>query len=159
MDTLYVRSGTEFREATTEEIITRAQVLISQHFRVGSDPISNPALTRTFLRLHLGTLGYEVFGMLHLDTRHRLIKVENLFRGTLDRAEIYAREVVHSVITHGSAAVILYHNHPSGIAEPSRADEAITQRLKAALALIDVKILDHLIVAETIFSFAEHSLL
>jgi DNA repair protein RadC len=159
MTTLYVREGAEYREAEPADILTRAQALISQRYRSGSPVLSEPRRREEFLRLHLGGRDYEVFGLLHLNTRHRLIAAEDLFRGTLDGASVYPREVVQSVIAHGSAAVILYHNHPSGIAEPSSADEALTRRLKAALSLIDVKILDHLIVAERIFSFAQAGLL
>jgi DNA repair protein RadC len=159
MTTLYVREGTEFHEAKADDVLTRAHALISQRYRSGSPVLANPERTQAFLRLHVGPKDYEVFGLLHLNTRHRLIAVEDLFRGTLDGASVHPREVVKSVIAHHSAAVILWHNHPSGLAEPSAADEAVTRRLTAALALIDVKILDHLIVAEKIFSFAEAGLL
>jgi DNA repair protein RadC len=91
-----------------------------------------------------------------LDSRHRLIAVENLFRGTINSASVHPREVVKAALAHNAAAVVLYHNHPSGLTEPSAADELITRRLKEALALIDVRVLDHLIVAESIYSFAEH---
>jgi DNA repair protein RadC len=94
-----------------------------------------------------------------LDSRHRLIAVENLFRGTINSASVHPREVVKAALTHNAAAVVLYHNHPSGLSEPSAADELITRRLKEALALIDVRVLDHLIIAESIYSFAEHALL
>ena len=159
MTTLYVREGSEFREAEPADILTRAQALISQRYRSGSPVLADPRRTEEFLRLHLGGRDYEVFGLLHLNTRHRLIAAEDLFRGTLDGASVYPREVVQSVIAHGSASVILYRNHPSGAAEPSQADQALTRRLKAALSLIDVNILDHLIVAERIFSFAEAGIL
>lgn len=95
--------------------------------------------------LHLGALDHEVFGCLYLDNCHRLIVVENLFRGTVDGASVHPREVVKAAIRHGAAASILFHNHPSGRASPSQADELITQRLKNALALIDVRVLDHLL--------------
>jgi DNA repair protein RadC len=159
MTTLYVREGAEYRDAEPADILTRAQALISQRYRSGSPVLSNPQRTEEFLRLHLGGRDYEVFGLLHLNTRHRLIAAEDLFRGTLDGASVYPREVVQSVLSHGSASVILYHNHPSGVAEPSQADQTLTGRLKAALSLIDVKILDHLIVAERIFSFSAAGLL
>jgi DNA repair protein RadC len=99
------------------------------------------------------------FGVLHLDTRHRLIAAEDLFRGTLSSSSVHPREVVKAALNHNAAALLLYHNHPSGISEPSAADELITRRLREALALIDVPVLDHLIVAESIYSFAEHGLL
>ena len=159
MTTLYVREGAEFREAESNDILTRAHALISQRYRTGAPVLSEPARTTEFLRIHLGAHDYEVFGLLHLDTRHRLIAIEDLFRGTLDGASVHPREVVQSVIAHRSAAVILYHNHPSGASEPSPADEALTRRLKNILGLIDVRVLDHLIVGERIFSFSTAGLL
>jgi DNA repair protein RadC len=159
MDPLYIRSGTKFRKATCEEVIAHAQALISQRFHKESAPLATPALTREFLRVHLGGLDHEVFGMMYLDSGHRLIKAENLFRGTLNIAMVHVREVLQSVLAHRAASVILYHNHPSGRAEPSLADEDVTQRIRRALALIEVKVIDHLIVAETVFSFAEAGML
>jgi DNA repair protein RadC len=94
-----------------------------------------------------------------LDGRHRLLAVENLFRGTISSSSVHPREVVKSALAHNAAAVVLFHNHPSGLTEPSAADELITRRLREALALIDVRVLDHLIVAESVYSFAEHGLL
>ena len=159
MTMFYVREGNAFREADARDVLDRARTLVHQRFRTGARVLSQPDRTREFLSLHLGDKGYEVFGLLHLDTHHRLIAVEDLFRGTIDGASVYAREVVASVIQHRSAAVICYHNHPSGSPEPSNADEQVTRRLREALSLIDVRLLDHLIVGETIFSFAEHGLL
>jgi len=121
--------------------------------------MAEPQRAKSFLRLHLGALDHEVFGILHLDNRHRLIAIEDLFRGTVDLAPVYPREVVKSVIEHKSTAVILYHNHPSGRPHPSSADEEMTRRVKEALALIDVPVLDHLIVGEQIYSFAEHGMI
>jgi DNA repair protein RadC len=159
MTTLYVRDQSGFREADATDVLDRAQALIAQRFRAGSPVLASPERTREFLRVHLGGLNVETFGMLHLDNRHRLIAAEDLFRGTLDRASVHPREVVKAVLAHNAAAVVLYHNHPSGLSEPSAADELITRRLKEALALVDVRVLDHLIVAESIFSFSEHELL
>jgi DNA repair protein RadC len=93
---------------------------------------------------------------LFLDNRHRLIEAVNLFYGTIDGAAVHPREVVKAAICHSAAACILFHNHPSGVSEPSQADELITRRLKEALALVDIRVLDHFIVAERIYSFAEH---
>jgi DNA repair protein RadC len=159
MTTLYVRDGAAFREAKADDILSRARALIAQRFRTGSPVLQNPTQTHEFLRIHLGARDHEVFGLLHLNTRHRLIAVEDLFRGTLDGASVHIRDVVQSVLTHGSASVIAYHNHPSGHAEPSQADELVTRRLREALALIDVRLLDHLIVAEKMFSFSQAGLL
>jgi len=159
MTTLYVRDESGFHEARPGDVLERAQALLAQRYRVGSPVLTSPALTREFLRMHLGACEHEVFGMLHLDSRHRLIAVENLFRGTINSSSVHPREVVKSALAHNAAAVVLYHNHPSGLTEPSAADELITRRLREALALIDVRVLDHLIVAEAIYSFAEAGLL
>jgi DNA repair protein RadC len=159
MTTLYVRDKSGFREAQTNDVLDRAKALLAQRYRAGSPVLTSPERTREFLRVHLGTCDRETFGLLHLDNRHRLIAAQDLFCGTIDRASVHPREVVKAVITRNASAVVLYHNHPSGLTEPSAADELITKRLNEALALIDVRILDHLIVAESIFSFAEHGLI
>lgn len=123
--------------------------------------LSSPGAVRDYLRLCLGRLPHELFAVLFLDAQNRLIRMEEMFRGTLTQASIYPREVVKQALTHNAAAVILAHNHPSGVAEPSRADEMITQALKQALSLVDVKVLDHFIVANNAppLSFAERGLL
>jgi DNA repair protein RadC len=159
VETFYVRSGSEFREATSEEIIAHAQELISQRFRKGSSPLANSDLTGAFLRLYLGALDYEVFGVLYLDTRRRLIAAEDMFRGTIDSTAVYTREIVKAVLKHGASSVILYHNHPSGIAEPSAADEAITRKIQRALESIDAEVADHVIIGENTFSFSKAGLL
>jgi len=159
MATLYVRDASGYREATAQDVITCAQGLIARRYRTGSPVLEAPQRTREYLRLHVGGLDYEVFGCLYLDSRHRLIAVENLFRGTVDGASVHPREVVKSALQHGAAACIIFHNHPSGVAEASRADEIITQRLRAALELVEVRLLDHLIVGEHVMSFAEVGLL
>ena len=144
----------EFREATGDEIISEAQMLIARRFRTGAKLLSRPETIEVFLRVYLGPLDYEVFGVIHLDSCHRLIAVQNLFRGTSDGCAIYTREIVKSALEHCAAAVVLYHNHPSGSADPSKADIVITRRIRDALALIDVKLLDHFIVGETVLSFS-----
>lgn len=159
MTTLYIRHQAGFREAECHDVLERAQALISQRFRAGSPALTSPALTREFLRMRLGGCDREVFGVVLLDNRHRLIAVEDLFQGTIDRASVHPREVLKLALTRNAAAVVLYHNHVSGVSEPSSADELITRRLKEALALIDVRVLDHLIIAEPIYSFVEHGLL
>ena len=119
-----------------------------------------PDATRHFLLTELRDLPYEVFCCLFLDSRHRLKAFEELFRGTTDSAQVYTKEVLRQTLLHNACAVILAHNHPSGLVEPSQADELITRRLKDALALIDVRVLDHLIVGDgRCFSFAEHGML
>jgi len=144
----------EFREATGDEIISEAQTVISRRLRPGAKLLSRPEMIEVFLRVYLGPLDYEVFGLIHLDGHHRLIAVQNLFRGTIDTCAVYTREVVQSVLEHRTTAVVLFHNHPSGSAEPSKADRVATHRIRDALALIDVKLLDHFIVGETIYSFS-----
>jgi DNA repair protein RadC len=125
------------------------------------DTFSSPGQVRDWLRLKLATRQNEVFMALWLDAQNRLLKAEELFSGTLTQTSVYPREVVKSALGHNAAAVILAHNHPSGIAEPSRADELLTKALKDALAMIDVKVLDHFIVAGNTppLSFAERGLL
>jgi len=125
------------------------------------DTFSSPGQVRDWLRLRLATRQNEVFMALWLDAQNRLLKAEELFSGTLTQTSVYPREVVKSALGHNAAAVILAHNHPSGIAEPSRADELLTKALKDALAMVDVKVLDHFIVAGNTppLSFAERGLL
>ncbi|WP_397535138.1 DNA repair protein RadC [Roseateles sp.] len=119
-----------------------------------------PDAVRQFLRLKLGGLTHEVFAVLFLDAQHRLITMEEMFRGTLTQTSVYPREVVKRGLDLGAAAVILAHNHPSGVAEPSRADELLTQALKSALALVDMRVLDHLVVgAGEVTSMAERGLM
>ena len=122
--------------------------------------MSSPSLVREHLRFALAAKEHEVFCLIMLDTRHHLIAMVEMFRGTVDGASVHPREVVKEVLRHNAAAIILVHNHPSGIAEPSQADELSTQRLREALALIDVRVLDHLVVgADVVVSFAERGLL
>lgn len=125
-----------------------------------NDVLQNPDDTRHYLEMKLGSHPYEVFATLFLDNRHRVIAFEELFRGTIDGASVHPREVVRRALRHNAAAVILAHNHPSGISEPSHADQRITQRLRDALKLIDVRVLDHIVVgAGESTSLAERGLL
>jgi len=120
----------------------------------------NPTAVKQFAALAIGALGFEVFAVLFLDNQHRLLKHEEMFRGTLTQTSVYPREVVRRALELNSAAVIFAHNHPSGTAEPSRADEFLTQSLKSALQLVDVRVLDHLVVGRgEVVSFAERGLL
>lgn len=119
-----------------------------------------PDAVRQYLRLQLAHLAHEVFAVLFLDHQHRLLAMEELFRGTLSQTSVYPREVVKRALALNAGAVILAHNHPSGLAEPSRADEVLTQSLKSALALVDVRVLDHLVVGHhDVVSFAERGLI
>jgi DNA repair protein RadC len=122
--------------------------------------LGNPRDSGDYLRARLRHLPYEVFGCLYLDNRHRVLAFEELFRGTVDGASVHPREVVRACLQHNACAVIFAHNHPSGVAQPSQSDELLTRNLKEALALIDVKVLDHFIVAgNQAISFAERGLL
>lgn len=120
----------------------------------------SPARVKQHLRLTLGHLPHEVFAVLFLDAQNRLMRLEEMFRGTLTQTSVYPREVVRRALELHAAAVVLAHNHPSGLAEPSRADEFLTTALKKALELVDVRVLDHLVVGRTeVVSFAERGLL
>ena len=126
----------------------------------GVDALNSPQAARAYLKARLRDLPYEVFGCLFLDTKHRPITFEELFRGTIDGASVYPREVVRTVLAKNAAAVIVVHNHPSGVAEPSSADHSLTRRLKSALALVDVRLLDHIVVGDgELVSFSERGLL
>ena len=120
----------------------------------------SPLQVRQYLQLNMSGLPHETFVVMFLDSQHHLIKMETLFRGTLTQTSVYPREVVKAALACNAAAVVLAHNHPSGSAEPSRADEMLTQALKQALALIDVRVLDHLVVGQgQVVSFSERGLL
>jgi DNA repair protein RadC len=141
-------------------VLKAALELARRHFREAlraGPALAAPEATRTFLLAQLRDRPYEVFCCLYLDNRHRLIVFEELFRGTIDRAGVHPREVLRQTLVHNAAAVIFAHNHPSGVLEPSQADELITRRLKEALALVDVRVLDHFIIGDGhCYSFSEH---
>ena len=149
----------DYRPAKADEVLQAAlRVLAGQMY--GSEALTSPQVVRDFLRIKLGTLEHEVFAIIHLDAHNRVIDYVEMFRGTVSQTSVYPREVVKESLARNSAALILVHNHPSGVAEPSRADEMLTQTLKSALALVDVRVLDHLVVAgASILSFAERGLL
>ena len=142
-------------------IVSRALKILEYRARYTEDvSISSPSAARDYCRLKLGGLPHEVFGVLWLDAQNRLIAFEEIFRGTLTQTSVYPREIVKAALARNAAAVILAHNHPSGVAEPSRADELLTRTLKEALALVDVKVLDHLVVCTAgTTSFAERGLI
>ena len=124
------------------------------------DVLTNPGMVKTYLQARFASLGREVFACIFLDTRHYIIHFEIMFQGTIDSATVHPREVVKTALRHNAGAVILAHNHPSGITEPSAADQAITRRIVDALALVDVRVLDHLVVGmNEVASFAERGLL
>ena len=149
----------EVRYATLQAALELARRHYLEVMRSGP-ALLNPQATRDYLRVRLRDLPHEVFCCLYLDNRHRVIAFEELFRGTLDGASVHPREVVKHALAHNAAALILAHNHPSGVAEPSQADELITRRLKEALNLVEIRVLDHLIVGDSrCESFAERGLL
>lgn len=149
----------ELNDAERQSVVTLAMKLLSIKHRAGKT-LSSPAETRDFLRLRLAEYRNEVFGCLFLDNRHRIIAVRELFHGTIDGASVHPRVVVQHAMEVNAAAMVFFHNHPSGVAEPSRADEMLTRRLKEALALVDVRVLDHFVVsADESVSFAERGLL
>lgn len=124
-----------------------------------SDCLTNPAETVSYLRNQMRDRPYEVFACLMLDNRNRVIAFREMFRGTIDGASVYPREVVKQALADNAAGVILAHNHPSGVAEPSQADIQITERLKKALALVDIRVLDHVIIGEQAVCFSERGLI
>lgn len=147
-----------YRLATGDEIIEAALSEINRRFARGV-AIAAPADTVEFLRLRLGPLEHEIFAVLWLDNKHRVLAFEELFRGTIDSASVFPREIVKSALYYNAAACILCHNHPSGVADPSQADRTITARVREALNVIEVRTLDHIVVGEKPYSFAEHGLI
>ncbi len=154
-------AGYAAARANDTEIVREALRILDQQLRAQDEIyLTSPTTVRDYLRLQLAEREAEVFCVLFLTNRHRVIAFEEMFQGTIDGATVHPREVVKQALRHNAAAVILCHNHPSGASDPSRADEAITRRLKDALALVDVRVLDHLIVGGSeITSFAERGLL
>ncbi len=144
------------RCAVARELVRR---WLAEQLRAGP-ALNSPAAVRDYLRIHFMAREYESFTVLFLDAQNRLIHAEELFRGTLTQTSVDPREIVNAALRHNAGAVLLAHNHPSGVAEPSHADETLTQALKQALALVDVRTLDHFIVAGAgLLSFAERGLL
>lgn len=146
-------------QAQDDAVIEMAKSILAK--RVRAAPLfDSPQVVKDYVQLQLAHLQHEVFCVLTLDGQHRLIECTELFRGTLTQTSVYPREVVKLCLQHNAGAVILAHNHPSGFIEPSRADEALTQALKAALNLVDVRVLDHLVVSNAgCTSFAERGLI
>ena len=141
------------------EIIEAALAILEQRAKYGP-LLDSPAAVKDYLRLSLGGLEHEEFACVWLDAQHKVIKIERVFRGTLTQTSVYPREIVKLALQHNAAAVIFAHNHPSGNSNPSTADELLTRTLKDALALIDVRALDHFIVTpHAVVSFAERGLI
>ncbi|MDO8906536.1 JAB domain-containing protein [Hydrogenophaga sp.] len=148
----------QYRPAEADEVLMAAQQLLAAQVR-GSDVMSSPAVVKDFLRARLGNLPHEVFAVVHLDAQNRVIDYVEMFRGTVSQTSVYPREVVRDALLRNSCALLLVHNHPSGATDSSRADEYLTQTLKQAAALVDVRVLDHFIVAGgSVQSMAERGL-
>lgn len=146
--------------AEDDAVIARAIAILEGRMRKASDLFGTPAAAKDYCRLQLGGLDHEVFGVVFLDVQNRLIEFRRMFTGTLTQTSVYPREVVKAVLEVNAASVLLTHNHPSGSCDPSRADEKLTHTLKNALALVDVRLMDHIVVAASgTFSFAERGLL
>ena len=136
-----------------------AAILEARCVREG-DVLSNPTDARRAVQLRTATLEHEIFGLVYLDNKHRVLGFEDLFRGTIDGCTVHPREVVKAALRMNAAAVLIYHNHPSTDPTPSRADELLTQRLKEALNLLDIRVIDHIVIGGTeVVSFAERGLL
>jgi len=145
------------REAKAVQAAIR---ILELHLRKPGQALTSPGAVRDYLRLRLRGQNHEVFVCIFLDAQHRVIEAADLFHGTLTQTSVYPREVLRAALERNSAAVIFAHNHPSGVAVPSRADELLTRNLKEALTYIDVKVLDHFIVGdEEVLSFAERGLI
>jgi len=141
---------------TDDEILLRARnILRRRRLRRGSKVFATPSDARRFLQVELAPDKNEVFCVAFLTNRHQLIAFERMFYGTINGSNVYPRPVVQKALEHNAASVVLVHNHPSGVAEPSQSDRAMTDRLQKALQLIDVRLLDHFIIGDDIVSFAE----
>jgi DNA repair protein RadC len=148
-----------YQSATVDQIIEAARQAVDQKLQRGAS-FSSPDVVKAYLSAKLAGYGHEVFAVLFLDSQHRLIEYAEMFHGTIDSTVVYPREVLKEALRLNAAAVIISHNHPSGNTEPSAADRTFTKRLKEALALVDIRTLDHIIVAgSTTTSFAEQGML
>lgn len=142
--------------AQLQAVLELAKRAISEELQTQSS-LSSPESVKQFLKLAIGSKQYESFNVLFLDVKNRLIKSEELFKGTLSHASVYPREIIKAALAHNAASVMLAHNHPSGSTEPSQADLTLTRTLKTALDLVDIRLLDHFIVANSqVYSMAEH---
>lgn len=143
-----------------DDVIRMAVGILTHRFGLKRTSLNSPQAVREYLRLTLAAKEHEVFICVFMDAQNRVVAVEELFRGTLTQTSVYPREVVKRALHHNCGAIIFAHNHPSGVCEPSHADETLTQCLKQSLALIDVRVLDHFIVAgDAVLSFAERGLI
>jgi DNA repair protein RadC len=148
----------QFTAEEQKTLMDAASILIKKA-SVTKTPFTNPGDAKRIFHLKLRSLEHEVFSMAALDSQHCLIDIIELFRGTIDAAAVYPREVIKEALRVNAAAVIFAHNHPSGNSEPSNADKYITEKLLAAFNLMDIRVLDHLVIGDTVTSFAERGLL
>lgn len=143
-----------------DNVIQMALSILHQRVMQEKDVIAGPDAMKQYLKVRLAQVECELFGIVFIDTKHKVIAIENMFRGTLTKTSVYPREVVKDSLRHNAAAVVLYHNHPSGSPEPSEADKQLTNCLQQALKLVDVQVLDHVVIAGiNCVSFAELGLL
>lgn len=157
---MYVRSGSRYRVAKSVEVLDAAAACAAQQIEKDRPAVGTPEAAFAFLVGQLGHCQEEYFCVLYLDTHHRVIAFEKMFRGTIDGASVHPREVLKGVLERHAASVILAHNHPSGSLDPSSADESVTRRVRKTLELIDVRVLDHIIVGgERCFSFSQAGLI
>ena len=147
-----------YRSINHDTLIESAKQCVLNKFKTGF-MISSPATAESYVQTLLADRDHEIFAVLFLDNRHRVLDYQEMFRGTVDGTSVYPREVVKEALARNAAAVLLVHNHPSGVAEPSQADERITRQIKAALDLVDIRVVDHLIVGKTVTSMASRGLL
>ena len=156
---LYIKQDDgQYCIADEDDVICEAITIYNRYFCKGT-PLTEPVKAADYLKLKLAQYDHEVFVGLFLNKRHQIISCDELSHGTIDAASVHSREVVKAALLHNAAAVVFAHNHPSGASEPSQADINITEKLKSALALIDVTVLDHFVIGESVVSFAEQGLI
>lgn len=162
MNTVKTESAATYAATTNvaeDAIIAQAMSILESRLRTKTTAFTSPDQSKQFVRCKLQQLEHEVFSVLFLDNQNYLIEYTEMFRGTIDSASVYPREVAKEALELNAAAVIFAHNHPSGISVPSSADRNITHKLKSALELFDIRVLDHIIIGDTTYSFAESGLI
>ncbi|MDD2768830.1 MAG: DNA repair protein RadC [Methylococcus sp.] len=158
-ETAAAYAATQTSAAAEDAIIADALSILAKRFH-RADAITSPEIARQFLTLRYAQAEREIFAVVHLDNQHRVMALEDVSLGTIDSAAVYPREIVKAALKRNTAAVMLAHNHPSGIPTPSDADKRITAQIKQALALVDVRVIDHMVIGGAdAYSFAEHGLL
>ncbi|TVU68533.1 DNA repair protein RadC [Vibrio tasmaniensis] len=157
LSTLANYSSASLFSPEEKDILNHASSILESKLFISEQPaLSSPDLVKSFCQTSLATSEHEVFGAIFLDSQHRVLRTKEMFHGTINAASVYPREVVKEALATNASAIIFYHNHPSGIAEPSQADRRITRRLTDALGLVDINVLDHFVVSfESVVSFAE----